>query len=95
MTVRVQRTQAGGAPGFRPALLDLWESGLPPADPIPVPGSDQSQHTNGKVPPRRLANAERRPREYLEWLGHRNIPNTNRHTTLTSRRFKDLWQQEG
>jgi hypothetical protein len=28
---------AGGAPGFGPALVDPWESGLPPAYPIPVP----------------------------------------------------------
>jgi hypothetical protein len=34
-------------------------------DPIPVPRAGHTEHTNGKVPPRRLSNAERRPREYL------------------------------
>jgi integrase len=34
-------------------------------DPVPVPRSGHAEHTNGKVPPRRLPNAERRPREYL------------------------------
>jgi hypothetical protein len=31
------KDRAGGAPCFRPALADPWGSGLPPADPIPVP----------------------------------------------------------
>ena len=34
-------------------------------DPVPLPRSGHAEHTNGKVPPRRLSNAERRPREYL------------------------------
>src|SRR3954447_2067552 len=34
-------------------------------DPVPLPRSGQAEHTNGNVRPRRLANAARRPREYL------------------------------
>jgi integrase len=46
--------------------MDLWESGLPPT----VTRSRYRDRVtpnirNGKVPPRRLSNAERRPREYL------------------------------
>ena len=33
-------------------------------------------------------------RALQEWLGHSNIQNTTRYTELTSRRFKDFWQQE-
>jgi hypothetical protein len=39
---------AGGAPGFGPALLDPWESGLPSAYPIPVPDRATPTYEMGK-----------------------------------------------
>ncbi len=29
-----------------------------------------------------------------EWLGHCNVQHTTRYIELTSKRFRDLWQQE-
>ncbi len=42
----------------------------------------------------KLANDGHDTRALQEWLGHSNIQNTTRYTELTSRRFKDFWQQE-
>jgi site-specific recombinase XerD len=33
-------------------------------------------------------------RAIQEWLGHRNIQHTTRYTKLTTKRFRDFWQQE-
>lgn len=42
----------------------------------------------------KLAHDGHDTRALQEWLGHSNIQNTTRYTELTSRRFKDFWQQE-
>ena len=42
----------------------------------------------------KLAHDGHDTRALQEWLGHSNIQNTTRYTELTSKRFKDFWQQE-
>jgi type 1 fimbriae regulatory protein FimE len=42
----------------------------------------------------KLAHDGHDTRALQEWLGHSNIQHTTRYTELTSRRFKDFWQQE-
>ena len=68
----------------------------------PAPNID-----NGIVPPRRVQDAKRRPREYLtvkevarlmqdaralqHYLGHKNIQHTVRYTELSPEQFKSFW----
>jgi site-specific recombinase XerD len=42
----------------------------------------------------KLANDGQDTRALQEWLGHQNIQHTTRYTELTSRRFKNFWQEE-
>jgi site-specific recombinase XerD len=42
----------------------------------------------------KLAHDGHDTRAIQEWLGHRNIQHTTRYTELTTKRFKDFWQQE-
>jgi type 1 fimbriae regulatory protein FimE len=42
----------------------------------------------------KLANDGLDTRAIQEWIGHSNIQHTTRYTELTSKRFKDFWQQE-
>jgi type 1 fimbriae regulatory protein FimE len=42
----------------------------------------------------KLAHDGHDTRALQEWLGHSNIQNTTKYTELTSRRFKEFWQQE-
>lgn len=42
----------------------------------------------------KLAHDGHDTRALQEWLGHSNIRNTTRYTELSSRKFKDFWQQE-
>jgi type 1 fimbriae regulatory protein FimB/type 1 fimbriae regulatory protein FimE len=42
----------------------------------------------------KLAHDGHDTRAIQEWLGHSNIQHTTRYTELTTKRFKDFWQQE-
>jgi site-specific recombinase XerD len=42
----------------------------------------------------KLAHDGRDTRAIQERLGHRNIQHTTRYTKLTTKRFRDFWQQE-
>ena len=42
----------------------------------------------------KLAHDGHDTRAIQEWLGHRNIQHTTRYTELTTRRFKDFWEEE-
>jgi type 1 fimbriae regulatory protein FimB/type 1 fimbriae regulatory protein FimE len=42
----------------------------------------------------KLAHDGHDTRAIQEWLGHRNIQHTTRYTELTTKRFRDFWQQE-
>jgi type 1 fimbriae regulatory protein FimB/type 1 fimbriae regulatory protein FimE len=42
----------------------------------------------------KLANDGQDTRALQEWLGHRNIQHTTGYTALTTKRFKDFWQNE-
>lgn len=42
----------------------------------------------------KLANDGQDTRALQEWLGHRNIQHTTRYTELTSKRFRNFWENE-
>ena len=42
----------------------------------------------------KLAHDGHDTRAIQEWLGHRNIQHTTRYTELTTKRFKDFWENE-
>ena len=74
------------AAGFRKLMARIGQAA---AFPFPV-HPHMLRHACGF----KLAHDGHDTRALQEWLGHRNIQHTTRYTELTSKRFRDFWQQE-
>ena len=74
------------AEGFRKLLTRI---GAAAGFPFPV-HPHMLRHACGY----KLAHDGHDTRAIQEWLGHSNIQHTTRYTELTTKRFKDFWQQE-
>jgi site-specific recombinase XerD len=74
------------AAGFRKLLSRIGQAA---AFPFPV-HPHMLRHACGF----KLAHDGHDTRALQEWLGHRNMQHTTRYTELTSKRFRDFWQQE-
>ena len=70
---------------FRKQLMVMVATGLPfPLHPHML------RHACGFA----LAHGWHDTRAIQEWLGHRNIQHTTRHTEHTAHRFRDFWQDQ-
>ena len=75
-----------GADGFRKLISRIGQAA---GFPFPV-HPHMLRHACGY----KLAHDGHDTRAIQEWLGHSNIQHTTRYTELTTKRFKDFWQQE-